>query len=67
MQMNQSFVYLQVNYKLRHDFVNIGVLEHDLTHVCYFATLFVTFLVTIFGVNLEILYILIYLNMRYNV
>ena len=51
MQMTQSFVYLQVNYKLRHDFVNFGVLEHDLTHVCYFATSFVTFLVTIFGVT----------------
>ena len=51
MQMTLSFVYLQVNYKLRHDFVNIGVLEHDLTHVCYFATPFVTFLITIFGVT----------------
>ena len=30
MQMTQSFVYLQVNFKLRHDFVNFGVLEHDL-------------------------------------
>ena len=51
MQMTQSFVYLQVNFKLRHDFVNFGVLEHDLTIVCYFATPFVTFLVTIFGVT----------------
>ena len=51
MQMTQSCVYLQVNYKLRHDFVNFGVLEHDLTHGCYFATPFVTFLVTIFGVT----------------
>ena len=51
MQMAQSFVYLQVNYKLRQDLVNFGVLEHDLTHGCYFATPFVTFLVTIFGVT----------------
>ena len=51
MQMTQSFVYLQVNCKLRHDFFNFGVFEHDLTHVCYFATPFVTFLVTIFGVT----------------
>ena len=51
MQMTQSFVYLQVSYKLRHDFVNFGVLEHDLIYVCYFATPFVTFVVTIFGVT----------------
>ena len=51
MQMTQSFVYLQVKFKLRHDFVNFGVLEHDLTQVCYFAAPFVTFLVKIFGVT----------------
>ena len=51
MQMTQSFVCLQVNYKLGHNFVNFGVLEHDLTHVCCFATPFVAFLETIFGVT----------------
>ena len=44
-------MYVEVNNKLRHDFVTIGVLQHDLIRVFYFATPFVTFVVTIFGVT----------------